>query len=331
MQNRGIFFMALVFCMAFANVGAAPSPQLVLERDSFNLPKDGQPMNNARVGPFCCTGDITIVRTKNGDPLGYIYFLDIKNAYNIKGEAVNAYNKPDEVIAESFAVLVSGAERLDKPGAKQVEGRIPFHAAHFNPQSGWVQVGALQYRATVLDFAFVPFLSTAQRQRNENAKPYFRLMSLNVRVDVRIKGGNSVASTPVYRIRDGQLEITGTTAYTLTCHEGAVFEVKTAQGWRTIQNTDLPINKPFYLDGKLENRGGRFMCDVVICRPYANFPARTDGMSEEIFRSGTHQPGNVPEFKRRPVKGNIRVTVPYHTDTQCKAETLHKAVFEFNR
>lgn len=315
MWNSSIFLVALVFCMAFADVGAAPLPQLALERDSFNLPGDGTPMNNARVGPFCCTGDIAVVRTQSGDPLGYIYFLDMDNAYS--SEAAH------ETIAGSFAVLVSGVEQLDKPGAKQVEGRIPFHAAHFNPQSGWVQVGALQYRATVLNFAFV--------RRDEDAKPYFRLMSLNVRVDVRIKGGNRAASTPVYRIRDDQLEITGTTAYTLTCHEGAVFEVKTAQGWRTIQNTDLPINKPFYLDGKLENRGGRFMCDVVICRPYANFPARTDGMSEEIFRSGTHQPGNVPEFKRRPVKGNIRVTVPYHTDTQCKAETLHKAVFEFNR
>ncbi len=322
MRSRAIFFVALVFYMAFASVGAAPSPQIVLERDSFNLPEDGQPMNNARVGPFCCTGDITIVRTKNGDPLGYIYFLDMDNAYNIRGEAVNAYNMPDEVIAESFAVLVSGAERLDKPGAKQVEGRIPFHAAHFNPQSGWVQVGALQYRATVLNFAFV--------RRNEDAKPYFRLMSLDVRVDVRIKGGNSVASTPVYRIRDGQLEITGTAAYTWTCREGSTAEVKTAQGWRAIRNATLPTDKPFYLDGELRKRV-MYHCDVVICRPYANFPARTDSISEEIFMSGTRQPGNIPEFKRRQVKGDIRATVPYHTDAACKPETLQKAVFEFKR
>lgn len=322
MRNRGIFFVVLVFWMAFADVGAAPPPQITLKQDSFNLPGDGQPMNNARVGPFCCTGDITVVRTNSGDPVGYIYFLEIDNAYNIRGEAAHAYNKPDEVIAENFAVLVSGAERLDKPGAKQVESRIPFHATHFNPQSGWVQVGALQYRATVLDFAFVNWY--------KDAKPYFRLMSLDVRVDVRIKGGTGVTSAPVYRIRDGQLEITGTTAYTLTCHEGPVFEVKTAQGWRTITNATLPMNKPFYLDGKLESGRRHPWCDVVICRPYADFPARTDHGSEELFMSGTRQPGNIPEFKHRQVKGNIRVTVPYHTDTACKSET-QKAVFEFKR
>lgn len=137
-------------------------------------------------------------------------------------------------------------------------------------------------------------------------------------------------SAPVYRIRDDQLEITGTVAYIWTCREGPAVEVKTAQGWRTVQNARLPIGKPYYLDGKLEKMDHLLWCDVVRCRPYADFPARTNEMSEEIFMSGVRQPGNIPEYKHRQVKGNIRVTVPYHTDTACESP-IRKAVFEFKR
>jgi hypothetical protein len=81
-----------------------PSPatgrQVALEKVVFRLPGDGIPMNNARVGPFCCTGDVAIVRSTDGNPIGYIYFFDWEGkSYNIEG---------GDSIVQDFAVLVSG-------------------------------------------------------------------------------------------------------------------------------------------------------------------------------------------------------------------------------
>lgn len=149
---------------------AATIQQVALERTSFRLPDDGISMNNARVGPFCCTGKVVIVRSTDSNPVGYIYFFSWEGqAHNVGGGSI----VPD------LAVLVSGSFHLGDPDSQQIKNRIPFYADRLTTtQSAWVQAGALQYRATVLDF---------ELERGPESKPYFKMGSLKVRVDVKIE------------------------------------------------------------------------------------------------------------------------------------------------
>jgi len=60
-----------------------------LAKTSFSLPDDGVEMKNAKVGPFCCTGNFVIVRSSDGDAVGYIYFYSWKGqAYNVEGDSI---------------------------------------------------------------------------------------------------------------------------------------------------------------------------------------------------------------------------------------------------
>jgi len=134
-----------------------------LAKTSFSLPDDGIEMKNARVGPFCCTGNIVIVRSSDGGPVGYIYF------YSWKGQA---YNVEGGSIVPDISILVSGPATLaslGNSGADQPTSHIEFQAAQLNPQSQWIQAGLLQYRATVLDFKL---------ERGPLFQPYFKMGSL---------------------------------------------------------------------------------------------------------------------------------------------------------
>lgn len=148
--------------------------RIVLKRTTFRLPDDGKRMNNAQVGPFCCTGQIVVVQSEGGDILGYIYFFDWEGqAYNVEGGSI----VPD------FAVLVSGLADLDAPDSEQIKNQIAFYAKRLKPQSDWIQAGALEYRATMLDFVL---------EHGPGAEPYFKMGSLKVRVDVQISDRGSV-------------------------------------------------------------------------------------------------------------------------------------------
>jgi hypothetical protein len=73
---------------------------LVLEKSSFEFPDDGVSMNNARIGPFCCTGHIAIVNSKEGNPIGYIHFLSWDGqAYQITSYGFMSTLKRSEVSA----------------------------------------------------------------------------------------------------------------------------------------------------------------------------------------------------------------------------------------
>lgn len=147
-----------------------PIQEISLAKSSFLLPDDGIEMNNARVGPFCCTGNVVIVRSPDGSPVGYIYF------YSWKGQA---YNVEGGSIVPDISLLVSGPATLatlGNGGADQPQSQIEFQAAQLNPQSHWIQAGLLQYRATVLDFKL---------ERGPLFQPYFKMGSLKIRVDVR--------------------------------------------------------------------------------------------------------------------------------------------------
>jgi len=147
---------------------AATVDQVALERTSYRFPEDGIPMNNAQVGPFCCTGNVVIVRSTDGNPVGYVYFFAWEGqAYNVGGDSI----VPD------FAILVSGPRQQGDTNSEQIQSRIAFSAGQLNPQSAWVQAGVLQYRATVLDFRL---------ERGPDSNPYFRMGSIKVRIDVRL-------------------------------------------------------------------------------------------------------------------------------------------------
>jgi TIR domain len=156
---------------------ASPSPsspaqkpqaqEISLARSSFLLPDDGTEMKNAKVGPFCCTGTVVIVRSADGNPVGYIYF------YSWKGQA---YNVEGGSIVPDISVDVSGPATLENSATDQRTSHIAFQAAQLNPQSDWTRAGLLQYRATVVDFKL---------ERGPSSKPYFKMGSLKVRVDVR--------------------------------------------------------------------------------------------------------------------------------------------------
>ena len=138
-----------------------------LAKSSFLLPDDGVAMNNAQVGPFCCTGNVVIVRSADGNPIGYIYF------YSWKGQA---YNVAGGSIVPDISVLVSGPASSADSASDQQKSQIEFQADQLNPQSHWIQAGLLQYRATVIDFKL---------ERGPLFRPYFKMDSLKIRVDVR--------------------------------------------------------------------------------------------------------------------------------------------------
>lgn len=128
-------------------------------------------MNNARVGPFCCTGSVVIVRSPDGDPVGYIYFYSWEGqAYKVEGGSI----VPDVslLVSEPAALTTLGNDGADQPTSQ-----IEFQAAQLNPQSQWIKAGLLQYRATVLDFKL---------QRGPLFQPYFKMGSLKILVDVRL-------------------------------------------------------------------------------------------------------------------------------------------------
>jgi hypothetical protein len=153
--------------MSFCSALVVNAPEAMAELKSFILPDDGQPNNNARIGPFCCTGDTAIVRSRRGDPIGYIYF------YTWKGRS---YNVGNSSIVPDFTISVSGSADIADLDSVQIENQISFQARSLDPRSGWVRAGDLRYRAILLDY----------EMRRRNDRPYFDMDSLRVRVDVEI-------------------------------------------------------------------------------------------------------------------------------------------------
>lgn len=144
-------------------------PDLQLQQGSYRLPDDGSDMNNAQVGPFCCTGKIVTVRSTDGDPVGYIHFFFWEGqAYNVEGGS----------IFPNIIVGVSGLPNFGDFDSEQAKNQITFDAEQMQSQkSPWTQAGILQYRATVLNYETV---------LGPGSKPYFRGESLRLRIDVQL-------------------------------------------------------------------------------------------------------------------------------------------------
>ena len=160
-------------------VGSTPLPSaeaIALKRTRFRLPEDGQRMNNARWGPFCCTGNIVAVHSAEGDLFGYIYF------YTWEGQA---YNIGGGSIVPDFTVQVSGAQDLSDLDSEQIVREIAFRARNLSLRSGWERAGSLRYRVTVIDAPTVSYQS----------QPYFEMGKIKVRVDVELATATPLPDT----------------------------------------------------------------------------------------------------------------------------------------
>lgn len=131
--------MSLCLCWVFAGALAAGAQSL--RQSSFYFPGDGQRNNNEQIGDFCCTGETATVYTTSGDPVGYIYFYDFRDAYNVG----------DTSIAGTFGVLVSGATSLVSPGSPRQQSAVSFLASEmWRDASRSTVAGELSYTATIL-------------------------------------------------------------------------------------------------------------------------------------------------------------------------------------
>ncbi|AKI99734.1 hypothetical protein ATI61_10969 [Archangium gephyra] len=138
---------------------------------SYRLPQDGVENNNAPVGPFCCSGKTLLVREPEGEGvLGYAHFYSWEGqAYNFEGGS----GAPDVLLR------LSGRTQLDAGVGEEEMGHIAFTAAELKAGASKRQrVGALEYLVTV----------DRVETLDHDGRPYFRMDSLEVSVDVlRVK------------------------------------------------------------------------------------------------------------------------------------------------
>jgi len=149
--------------------GGAVSPDTYFANPTVHLPADGVDNANGTIGPFCCTGrTATIKAAAGGAPVGYVYFFDFREGYNVGNTSV----------ADWLGVEVSGADNLNAgAAATQITGVVGFSASDMavgKQQSA--RVGALEYTVTI-EHADI---STPI----DGKQPYFDMGTIAVRVDV---------------------------------------------------------------------------------------------------------------------------------------------------
>jgi hypothetical protein len=121
-------------------------PDAFLTQTTFEMPGDGEPNDNAFVGPYCCTGSTGTVRSAAGYSVGYFHF------YFWDGQA---YNLSDHDSAVPTLVLdVSGSSNVLNPRAKLVNEVVRI-------EPSVASIGALQ-TASVGDLTFDVTLRQAQ-------------------------------------------------------------------------------------------------------------------------------------------------------------------------
>jgi hypothetical protein len=147
-----------------------------LRRSTFNFPGHGQPNNNRQIGDFCCTGETAIVSTPNGDAIGYIYFYDFRESYNIGN---------NQSVAGIFRILVSGVSDMWNLNSERSKSMIEFRATELEKGARRsVTAGALRYTATILKV----------KHRKKNRKQYY-MGSVKAKVEVSLAGSASGGTT----------------------------------------------------------------------------------------------------------------------------------------
>jgi hypothetical protein len=180
------FFLLLVFSLFIqAAHGAA------LQKSSFYLPGDGKRNNNRTIGDYCCTGETATVRTPDGNAIGYIYFYDFRESYNIGN---------NQSVAGILRILVSGISDMWNLNSTRSKHMIEFRAHELKKgASRSVTAGALRYTATIL----------SAKHRTKNHQQYY-MGSVKVRMDVGLSGSGAQTSSG-----SGQVLLSATSTFTI--------------------------------------------------------------------------------------------------------------------
>lgn len=151
------------------SVPVPPPSTLSLETFSFEFPGAGERNNNRTIGDFCCTGHTATVRTRQGAPVGYIYFHDFDGGINVG----------DRSTATKFGILVSGLSDASRSNSPRVKSAVEFEAKELEPGlTRETKAGALVFTVTILEVEFF----------NEAHSRYW-MDRIKVRVDVREVSG----------------------------------------------------------------------------------------------------------------------------------------------
>ena len=118
-------------------------PEVSLERTKYYLPGEGKKNNNSSIGDFCCTGETVTVRSKNGYPLGYIYYYDFRGGMNIS---------TTQSVASQFSILVSGLSNPSDSKSNHIKQSLDFTSDElYKGAIKSIQAGSLNFKVTILN------------------------------------------------------------------------------------------------------------------------------------------------------------------------------------
>jgi hypothetical protein len=155
--------------VATPSTALATRSALSLATTTFEFPGAGEHNDNGTIGDFCCTGETAVVRTRQGIPVGYIYFHDF--AGGITNGSRSAATK--------LGMLVSGTSDATRPESARVRSSIEFASREL--KSGLSRraiAGVLQFTGTILEVQFI-----------DKAHSRYWMDSIRVRVDVQETSG----------------------------------------------------------------------------------------------------------------------------------------------
>lgn len=113
---------------------------LHLQQQLFHLPYDSVVNNGTFIGPFCCSGRTTTIRTTGGHEVGYIYYYDFRRGKNID----------NKFFASEMTIRFSGVTDSQDLNSAQEQGELRFSAGTTTAgASGWTQAGDLYFKAII--------------------------------------------------------------------------------------------------------------------------------------------------------------------------------------
>ena len=158
--------------------GAAGAAPKCIHEPTVTFPTGGVPNDNQFIGPFCCTGRTATVTRWDGIPVGYVYYFNFGDAYQLT---------KDFGITE-LDVLVSAVPHLWETGAQMERSSLPFLVENVAVgATSTTTVGALVYTATVehVDIS------------SEAGLPLILASTFVVRLDVQVVSGDDQAICPM--------------------------------------------------------------------------------------------------------------------------------------
>ncbi len=150
-----------------------------LAKSKFRLPGDGIRNENEVIGTFCCTGETAIVLTKDGHPLGFIYFFGFEEGRNTDGrsvaQAISIHVSGLRNLADAHSLDLADSNREDLRGRGLVETVIRFRAKELKPGNRKsATAGRLRFTVAIKDAELMRLGDTA----------YFYMDSVAIEVGV---------------------------------------------------------------------------------------------------------------------------------------------------